>query len=214
VAGFFATAAIPARYALERGDWHAAATLEAHESPFPFTEAITWFARGIGAARTGDTLTSADAVRQLERLRDVLTTRRESYWSQQVEIQRRAVGAWLALARGVRAEALAEMRATADLEARTEKNAVTPGPITPARELLAEMLLGGGDAAGALHEFEATLAIEPGRFRALAGAMQAAKVAGDSGRVRRYARELARMCERGDRPGRAELALARRTAGR
>jgi hypothetical protein len=212
VAGFFATAAIPARYALERGDLHAAAALEAHESPFPFTEAITWFARGIGAARTGDTLTSADAVRQLERLRDVLTSRREGYWSQQVEIQRRGVVAWLALARGARAEALAEMRATADLEGRTEKNAVTPGPITPAREMLAEMLLGGGDAAGALHEFEATLAIEPGRFRALAGAMQAARVAGDSRRVRRYARELARMCERGDRPGRAELALARRTA--
>lgn len=177
------------------------------------TDAITWFARGIGAARTGGTLTSAEAVTRLQRLRDALADRHESYWSQQVEIQRRGVVAWLALARGARAEAVAEMRATADLEGGTEKNAMTPGPILPARELLAEMLLANGDAAGALREFEATLTIEPGRFRALAGAMQAAAAAGDSARVRRYARQLARVCERGDSPGRPELALARRLAG-
>jgi hypothetical protein len=209
-AGFFAMAAIPARYALERGDWRGAAALEVRASPVPFADAITWFARGIGAARTGDTLTSAHALGELQRLRDALANRRETYWTEQVEIQRRGVAAWLAYARGARADALADMRATADREAGTDKNAITPGPIVPARELLAEMLLASGDGAAALREFEATLATEPGRFRALAGAVRAAEAAGDSARVRLYARQLARVCERGDRPGRADLALARR----
>ena len=212
VAGPFAMAAIPARYAIERGDWKAAAALEPRESAFPFTEAITWFARGVGSARGGDTLNANDAVRQLERIRDLLTSRHEAYWSQQVEIERRGVAAWLTLARGARAEALAEMRATADLESQTEKNAVTPGPILPAREMLGEMLLAGGDARAAFTEFEATLVSEPGRFRALAGAMRAASATGDSASVRRYARQLAQVAGRGDRPGRPDLATARRLA--
>ena len=213
-AGFFAMAAIPARYVLERGDWQGAAKLEPRESPFPFTDAITWFTRGIGAARTGDTLASGDAARQLERLRDALASRREAYWTQQVEIQRRGVAAWRTFARGARTEAIGEMRAAADLEAGTEKNAMTPGPIVPARELLAEMLMASGDGAGALRELQATLVTEPGRFRALAGAMRAATMAGDSAHVRQYARELAAVAERGDKPGRPELASARRAASR
>jgi len=199
-AAYFAMAAIPARYALERGDWSAAKTLEVHQTTFPFAEAITWFARGMGAARTGDTLLSAESVRQLARLRDALTQRKEGYWSQQVEIQRRGVAAWLTFARRAPAEALAEMRATADLEATTEKNAITPGPILPARELLGEMLLEHGDAAAALREFEATLLTEPGRYRAVAGALRSARASGSSGTAQRYAALLAQLTAHGDRP--------------
>jgi len=209
-AGFYAIAAIPARYALERGDWHGAATLEVRTSAFPFADAVTLFARGIGAAHTGDTVTSADAIVRLQQLRNALSERREAYWSEQVEIQRRGVAAWLAFSRGAREEAVREMRATAGLEDGTDKNAITPGPIVPARELLAEMLLASGDNAGALREFEATLTVEPDRFRALAGAMRAATAMGDSARARRHAQQLARVAERGDTPGRADLALARR----
>ena len=199
-AAYFAIAAIPARYALERGDWSAATELDVHQTAFPFADAITWFARGIGAARTADTSLSADAVRQLERLRDALTQHKETYWSQQVEIQRRGVAAWLAFARGARAPSLAEMRATADLEATTEKNAITPGPIIPARELLGEMLLESGDAAAAFKEFEATLLTEPGRYRAVAGATRSAKAAGNTAAAERYSAQLARLTVRGDRP--------------
>jgi hypothetical protein len=213
-AGFFAIAAIPARYALERGDWQGAAKLEVHQSAFPFTDAITWYAKGIGAARSGDTLTSVEAVRQLQRLRDALAGKGETYWAEQVEIQRRGVGAWVLWARGGKDEAVAEMRATAELEAKTDKNAITPGPIVPARELLAEMLLASGDAVGASRELETTLAVEPDRFRTLAGAMRAAEVARDTASVRRYATRLAQVAARGDRPGRPELATARRVAGR
>ena len=198
-AAYFAMAAIPARYVLERGDWSAAAKLEVHKTAFPFADAITWFARGIGAARTADTVLSAEAVRQLEQLRDALTQHKEAYWSQQVDIQRRGVAAWLAFARGSRTEALAEMRATADLEATTEKNAITPGPIVPARELLGEMLLANGDAPAAYREFEATLLTEPRRYRAVAGAMRSAKAAGNSAAADRYTRQLAQLTEHGDR---------------
>jgi hypothetical protein len=197
-AAYFAMAAIPARHALERGDWKGAAELPVRETAFPFTDAITWFAKGLGAARSGDTVTSAEAVRQLARLRDALTQRKEGYWSQQVEIQRRGVGAWLTFARGARPEALTEMRAVADLEAQTEKNAITPGPIVPARELLAEMLLASDDAASALREFEATLQVEPGRFRATDGALRAARAAGDSAAVRRYTALLGRLTAHAD----------------
>jgi len=213
-AAYFAMAAIPARYALERGDWRSAVNLQVRQTTFPFTDAITWFAKGLGGARSGDTIAAAEAVRQLERLRDTLTQRKEAYWSQQVEIQRRGLLAWLALARGARDSAIAEMRTTADLEATTEKNAITPGPIVPARELLAEMLLLTGDAAGAQREFEATLGVEPDRFRAIAGAMRAATTAGNAAAARRYATQLVSVCEHGDRPGRADLAMARRTSAR
>jgi len=198
-AAYFAMAAIPARYALERGDWSSATKLEVHQTAFPFADAITWFARGIGAARMGDTLLSAEAVRQLGRLRDALAQRKEAYWSQQVEIQSRGVEAWGAFARGARPDALAAMRAAADLEATTEKNAITPGPIVPARELLGEMLLASGDAVAAYKEFEATLLTEPRRYRAVAGAMRSAKAAGNSADANRYATQLAQLTEHGDR---------------
>ena len=57
------------------------------------------------------------------------------------EIQRRAASAWLAFVERREADALADMRAAATLEDGTEKAAVTPGPLAPARELLGEMLL-------------------------------------------------------------------------
>ena len=91
------------------------------------------------------------------------------------------------------------MRATADLEATTEKNAITPGPIVPARELLGEMLLASGDAGAAYKEFEATLVTEPRRYRAVAGAMRSAKAAGNSAAADRYAAQLAQLTEHGDR---------------
>ena len=213
-AGFFAMAAIPARYAIERGDWKRAAALTVRASAFPFTDAISWFARGIGAARSGDTTLAAESVRQLQRLHDVLTEKKEVYWSQQVEIQRRGVDAWLTWARGSKSAAITAMRQATEMEAATEKNAMTPGPLLPAREMLGEMLLANGDGKAALREFEQTLEVEPRRFRALAGAMSAATTVGDNAAARRYARQIAQICEGGDRPGRPELARAREVAAR
>ena len=209
-AGYFAIAALPARYALERRSWKEAAGLDVHQSPFPFADAMTYFARALGAARSGDTTASTMAVAALGRLRDQLLQRNESYWSAQVDIQQRAASAWLALARGRNDEALASMRDAADREDATEKNAITPGPLAPARELLGDMFLQLNRPAEAAREFEKTLESEPNRFRALAGAATAAAASGDRSAAQRYYRQLAKICVRADQPGRPELADARR----
>lgn len=208
-AGVFALAAIPARYALERGAWAEAAKLEPHPSKFPYTEALTYFARAIGAARIGDAATVRSSIEALQNIQQQLTQAKESYWAGQTEIQRRCASAWLAFVERRGADALAEMRAAATLEDGTEKSAVTPGPLAPARELLGEMLLMLKEPAQARTEFEATLKKEPNRFRAVYGAARAASLTGDRAAARRYYDQLLRVCERADKPGRRELANAR-----
>ncbi len=211
-AGVFALAAIPARYALERGAWADAAKLVPRPSRYLYADALTYFAKAIGAARTGDAAATRSAVEALHTIKDRLTEQKEVYWAEQTEIQRRSASAWLALVEGRKAEALAEMRAAAAIEDGTEKAAVTPGPLAPARELVGEMLLQLNQPAGALEAFEATLRKEPNRFRALFGAATAARLAGDRQKARGYYASLLEICERADKPGRPELVQARRFA--
>ena len=213
-AGIFALAAIPARIALERGDWAAAVALQPRSTPFAHADAVTWFARALGGARSGDTTTARGAVETLERIQAKLTASGESYWTEQVRIQVLGARAWLTYAVGQPAEALTLMRDATNAEDKTEKNAVTPGPLAPAREMLGEMLLLTSQPRQALVEFEATLRKEPNRFRALDGAARAAAAAGDLATARRYRAQLVALCARGDRPGRAELAAARHAASR
>lgn len=211
-AAYFARAAIPARYCLERRAWADAARLEPHLSPFPYADAITYFARGLGAAHLKDRATARSAIDSLEQIKDKLNKMKEGYWANQVEIQRQEVSAWLAFAEGDRQGALAAMRAAAELEDGTEKNAVTPGPLAPARELLGELLLELKRPSEALKEFEATLTKEPNRFRSLYGAAEAAKLVGDRQTAQTYFRQLLKVAERADKPGRQEVAEARSEA--
>jgi tetratricopeptide (TPR) repeat protein len=211
-AGVFALAAIPARWALERHAWGEAARLEPRPSRFPFADAITHFARGIGASRAGDQQAARSEIDALEEIHRRLVAANEGYWATQVEIQKHSVEAWLALAEGRKQEALGEMRGAAELEDGSEKNAITPGPIAPARELLGEMLLEVREPAQALEQFTVTLEREPDRFRALAGAASAAAQAGDREAAARHYARLLKTCERADTPGRPELADARRFA--
>jgi len=208
--GYFALAAIPARYVLERQDWKQATQLPLRETPFPHTDATTWFARGLGAARLGRASAANDSAAALQQIRERLLQASENYWARQVEIQELAVRAWAALAAGRKDEALRLMRSAAELEDGTEKSAVTPGPLAPARELLGEMLLEMNEPAQALEQFEATLKIEPGRFRALYGAAHAAHLSGNRETSQKYFRELLRVCAHADKPGRSELAEAQR----
>jgi tetratricopeptide (TPR) repeat protein len=206
-AGYFAIAAIPARYALERGAWAEAARLEPRPSPVPFANALTWFARALGASRTGDTVAAQAAIASLQGIRDRLLQAKEAYWSEQVEIQRQAAVAWLGFAMGRQDEALAGMRAAADREDATEKNAITPGPLAPARELLGEMLLQVGQPSAALKEFEASAVRDPNRFRNFYGAALAAERSGNAAKARQYFARLAQLGAKGD--ARPELQRAR-----
>jgi hypothetical protein len=209
-AGYFALAAIPARYALERRDWKQAAQLVPRETPFPYTEAMTWFARGLGAARLGQAPTAYESVAALKQIRERLSKAGENYWARQVEIQELEAQAWAALAEGKKEEGLRQMKLAAELEDGTDKSAISPGPLAPARELLGEMLLQMNEPAEALLQFEATLKKEPGRFRTLNGAARAAQLSGHREASQMYFRELLKVCERADKPGRAEIMEANR----
>jgi hypothetical protein len=209
--GYFALAAIPARYAIERQAWKEAVQLAVRETPFPHTDAMTWFARGFGAARLGQAAMAIDSATALRHIRERLLKASENYWARQVEIQEVAVGAWAALAAGKKEEALRQMKVAAELEDGTEKSAVTPGPLAPARELLGEMMLDMNEPAQALEQFEATLKKEPGRFRALYGAAHAAQLSGNRDASQKYFLELLTVCSRADKPGRPELIEAQRS---
>ncbi len=204
-AGYFALAAIPARYALERRDWTQAEQLAPQESPFPFADAITWFARGLGAARLKNTAAANEAGMALKLIQERLIKANELYWAKQVEIQRLAVAAWSALAAGAKVEALRQMGAAAEMEDRTEKSVITPGPLSPARELMGEMLMELNDPTRALEQFEATLRREPRRFNSLYGAAHAAQLIGKRNISQKYFRALLRVCAHSDKPARAEL---------
>ena len=166
-AGVFALAAIPARWALERSAWAEAAALEPRASAYPYTEAMTYFARALGASRTGDLATTKAAIDSLASIQQRLSAKGEGYWAEQVAIQHLTARAWLDLAEHREHDALARMREAAAREDATEKSAVTPGPLAPARELLGDMLMELNRSAEASAEYRATLQKEPNRRHAL-----------------------------------------------
>ena len=186
LAAAYALAASPARYVVERGDWKGASALEVRPSPLPQITAISWFAKGLGAARSGDTAQAQAAITQLVTLRDQLREKRDVYCSEQVDIQSRIATAWVQLAMGQQEEALKTMGDAADAEDKTEKHPVTPGQLAPARELYGGMLLQVGKPVEALAAFEATMRKEPNRLNATLGAANAAAASGDGAKARQY----------------------------
>jgi tetratricopeptide (TPR) repeat protein len=209
--GAFAIAAIPARWALEHRDWKAAASLPAPKqtSRFAHTDAMTLFARALGASHTAALDQARESIAAIKAIQNSLKQANEAYWTEQVGIQADGAQAFLLLAEGKSAEAVDLMRATATREDATDKNAVTPGPLAPARELLGEMLLELKRPSEALVEFQATVKKEPNRFRAVYGAAKSAALAGDKAKARTYYSQLLEICKKADSPGRPELAEAR-----
>jgi tetratricopeptide (TPR) repeat protein len=212
VAGVWAFAAIPARWVLERRDWKAAAALEPKPSAFPYTDAMTHLARALGSAHTGALPEARASVTALQALQDKLVAAKEAYWAEQVGIQHEEAAAFVALAEGHADQALSQLRAAAVREDATEKNAITPGPLAPARELLGDMLVELKQPAAALAEYQAVLKKEPRRFRAVYGVAHSAQLAGDTATSRKAFADLLAICERADTPGRPELVEARKAA--
>jgi len=212
-------AAMPARYALERGAWKEAASLPLYPAATayawnknPQAEAVNAYARGIGAALSDDAAAANTEVERLQKLRDAAAAAKFTYWIEQLDIQAEVVKGLAAIASGKHAEGIATLRKAADREDATEKHAVTPGPIAPARELLAYTLLNAGGAGDALVEFEKVMKIEPNRYRTIAGAAQAARNANDMAKARMYSKQLIEIAAKADSP-RTELAEAKRTLG-
>jgi hypothetical protein len=207
VAGAYASTAIAARYALERGAWAEAAALTPATTGFPNADATTYFARAIGSARLGKAPAPADIARLAE-LRDQLQAANDAYWAEQVDIARQIAVAWGEFAEGRKDEGLRLMRAAADQEDATDKAAISPGPVAPARELLGEMLLEAGNPKAALAAFESTMRKEPNRFRGAFGAAVAAEALGNRQLAAKYYRQVLEIAKESDNQ-RPELARAR-----
>src|SRR5947199_2001432 len=196
--GPYALAVSPARYVVERGDWKAASELAVRPSPLPQVQAISYFARALGAARSGNPEAATADIAKLAELRDKLRDAKDAYWSEQVDIQRQVATAWMLYAEGKHDDALKVMSAAADAEDRTEKHPVTPGVPKPARELYGVMLLEIGLAKEALASFEATLKKEPNRLGAYVGAAAAAEKAGDVAKARGYYKQVVAIAGEAD----------------
>lgn len=208
-AGSFALAAMPARYALERRAWSDAAQLTVLPASTPYTQAMTHFARAIGLARSGRPDGVSAELAAMTALRQKMIELKDPYWAEQIDIQRRVAEAWMLFAQGKKADAITSLRAAADVEDATDKAAVTPGPLAPARELLGFMLLEAGQAKEAMAAFEASAKKEPNRFLGFYGLAKAATAAGDSARARTAFAHLAEIAKDADTE-RPELAEARR----
>ena len=211
----YALAAIPARYTLERRRWSAASELGVRPAwfpwaQFPFAEAITHFARALGSARSGNPRLARAEIQKLAAIHDALAQSQQDYdWATQVQVQRLTALAWLAHAENHNEAATASMRAAADLEDRTDKHPVTPGPVLPARELLGELFMELNQPALALPEFEKVLGNSPLRFNATYGAARAAELSGDRHKAKKRYAELLQICPQN---GSARLEILNATA--
>lgn len=210
----YAAAAIPARYALERGDWTAAARLPLRPvreqfdwSRFPEGEAVNAYARGLGAARGGDAPAAKVEIARLTQLRAAMVAQKKDYWFEQADIQMGAIAAWAARAEGQNTDAVRLMRETADHEDRTEEHIMMPGRVIPVREMLGELLLDLKQPEEALVAFELSLKNDPNRFRSLYGAALAAQHSGDRAKSGEYYRQF--LAQTGTVSGRSEISAAK-----
>ena len=178
----YAAGAIPARVALERHAWKEAASLpppnERLVARFPFDAAHVEFAHALGRLHTGDVAGARKAVERIQELHDASSDPKFAYFRRQLELQQLAVAGWIAWAEGRNDEAIALLRYSADEEDALGKHPVSPGAIIPVRELLGDLYLELNRPADALAAFERSLQLNPGRYRAFAGAARAAGLAG------------------------------------
>ena len=192
-------AAVAARYMLERQDWKGAATLQVLDIvKAPQAQAITHFARALGAARSDDLAAAQADLDKLKELRTSLEKASQPYWAGQVEVQILAAQAWVAQAQGSKEDALKFMRAAADLEDASEKHVAMENRLYPMRELLGDMLIAQGQAKAALKEYEASLKNAPMRLRGFYGVAKAAEASGDTKKARDYFDKLAGLTRNAD----------------
>ena len=212
--GGYVLAVVPVRYAMERSKWAAAARLSPRPSTFPYTQALTYWARAMGSARTGYVAAARENLRHLESIEKQLRDSKEEYWANQSEVLVREASAWIGQAvveknNKVQQDKIVQlMRSAADLEDSIDKHPITPGAVLPARELLGNLLLEMHLLAQASEAFEASLRSAPNRFNSLFGAAKAAELGGDSARARQYYSKLIENCSTAQ-ANRSQLAEAK-----
>ena len=214
----FNAGATAVRYAMERRDWEAAATLA------PLTEAekvdgndevrnaigLRYWARAVGAARGGQIDQAERELAKVEELAQEMSSAERVWARNTAEVLRLSATAWIALAKDEPERAIELMRAAAALEDQTDKSGLSPGRVLPAHEQLGDMLAELNRPEEALAAYEASMTPAPRRFNTYLGAARAANDAGQSELAHSYyGKLLALASEEGTR---AELAEARDTS--
>lgn len=189
----YAMAAMPARYSVERGMWQDAAALEPRSSRFAFADAMVWYAKSLGAARSGNFEAAEQSAKVLGDTALALKAAKDNYWAAEVGVQHLSTLAWIAFGRGNKEAALAQMRIAADIEDASGKHPVSPGRLIPARELLADMLMQNGNPAEALAQYERSQINDPNRLRSLYGAGLAAAQSNNRERAKYFYARVAEL---------------------
>ncbi|WP_411306665.1 hypothetical protein [Lysobacter sp. D1-1-M9] len=185
-------AALPARLAVERQRWEDAAALQPRSPDYlpwdqaRWPEALTWFARGLGALHTGDLEDAREAEQRLQTLRDHARDEGDENFANYIEVDRRILAGTLAQQEGSPEEAVRLMRSAAELESTTDKHPVTPGALLPPNEALGDLLLELERPEEAMAAYRTSDGIWPGRFNTLLGGARAAKAAGDEAANREF----------------------------
>jgi tetratricopeptide (TPR) repeat protein len=201
----FHLASTRARYALERRAWNEAAQLRPRDPAtiewdrFPWPEAVTWFGRGLGAARTGAAGPAREAVERLTALEVAAGRTGEDLFARSVRVLHLAVAAWLAQLNRNADSAVQLMEQASNLEISTPKHAVTPGPTLPATELLGDLLMEQGRPAEALAAYRRSVELYPGRFNGLLGVARAARASGNEALAREYYQRLLELAPQSTR---------------
>jgi tetratricopeptide (TPR) repeat protein len=195
---------LEARNAIELHRWKEAAALKVPEVRELWQDTTYW-ARAIGAARSGDI---AGAKADVEKLKKIVALRDEHNRSEGYVVKPekatdlREAEAWLAFAEGNSRDAIAELTAAAEREEKEGAESVR----MPAREMLADLYAEMKKPAEALTTYETALRYSPNRFDALYGAALAAKASGDTAASQTYFAKLSAIADpTADRPELAEF---------
>jgi tetratricopeptide (TPR) repeat protein len=200
----FHLAAMPARYAVERRAWSEALALTPRTPTsvkwdrFWWAESVSWFARGLGAAHTGDVSEAERSDRRMGELRNAARAGGEEGFANYIEIDRLLLAAWRAHVAGESQLALDLVGSAVQLESRTQKHPVTPGALWPSQEALGDLLLELGRAEEALSAYARSLATWPARFNSILGAARAARAANLEVQAQRHYRQLLEVSSKRD----------------
>ena len=200
----FALSVFPANYDLELHHWSEAAALTPVAGGHPGDEAYTYYARAIGAARSGNVEQARKDVAQLDAIRKAAIEKKKTSLAEYVEDERKVAQAWVDHADAKDEQAIAELRSEAEKE---ESVGDEPGTL-PAREMLGDLLLELKRPEQALTEYEADLKFNPNRFDGLYGAGQAAEMAKATDKADQYYAQVVKLCA-GSSSDRPELAKAK-----
>jgi hypothetical protein len=195
--------------AIELHRWKEAASLAIPNERLILQDSTYW-ARAIGAARSGDAHGAQKNARKVAEI-----TRAQAAHDKEMgnkvtpgeSVEESEVNGWLAYARGKSDESVADLR-----RAVTREETEREDPISvPAREMLADLLFELKKPADALKEYQAVLKDYPNRFDALYGAARSAEASANPQQARLYYAQLVAISLPGaDRP---ELQAAQSFAG-